>query len=279
MTKIIAVVSGKGGCGKTTAAINLGLALNNFGRQVIVVDGNLTTPHMSIHLGAPLVPVTLHDVLKGNAEIHDAAYLHPSGLKIIPGSIRYADLQSIDPKKLPEAVSGLRGKAEVVLIDASAGLGSEVKAAISAADAVLIVTRPELPSVTDAVRLKRLVKEHGKDIIGVILSHVKGDSRDMTTQNVETLIESKIIGIIPYDDRMREALMLRHPICYSHPESPSSVAYRKVAAYLIGQPYIESIKMEKKMSRKRVTDFLLEIFGVTEYQKQRKSKDRASKLL
>jgi MinD-like ATPase involved in chromosome partitioning or flagellar assembly len=53
MKKIIVITSGKGGVGKTTTAINLGAAINYFGRNVLVIDGNLTTPNVGIHLNSP----------------------------------------------------------------------------------------------------------------------------------------------------------------------------------------------------------------------------------
>src|SRR3989338_4734544 len=87
MTKFIAIASGKGGVGKTTTALNLGTALSNFGKDVVVVDANLSTPHISLHLGSPKLRVTLNDSLKGIVNIKDTAYLHPSGVRIIPSSI------------------------------------------------------------------------------------------------------------------------------------------------------------------------------------------------
>jgi len=64
MAKIYAILSGKGGVGKTTTAINLGTTLNHLGESVIIVDANLTTPNIGIHLGAPIVPVTLNSCPK-----------------------------------------------------------------------------------------------------------------------------------------------------------------------------------------------------------------------
>ena len=91
MTRIIGVVSGKGGVGKTTMVANVGTALAKMGKDVIVLDANLTTPSLGMHLGLPLYPVTIHDVLKGRASIKDAIYVHDSGLKIIPAGISLRD--------------------------------------------------------------------------------------------------------------------------------------------------------------------------------------------
>ena len=71
MTRIIAVVSGKGGVGKTTMVANIGVALAKMGKNVIILDANLTTPSLGLHLGVPLYPITIHDVLKDQKNISD----------------------------------------------------------------------------------------------------------------------------------------------------------------------------------------------------------------
>ena len=77
MSKLITITSGKGGVGKTTTAINLGAALNAFGKDVVVLDANLTTPNVGLHLGAPLVPVSLNHVLSGKANIIELYLVEP----------------------------------------------------------------------------------------------------------------------------------------------------------------------------------------------------------
>ena len=72
MTRIISILSGKGGVGKTTVASNLGAALVKKGKDTIILDGNVTTPNLSLHLGIPLYPVTLHDFLNKKAQIESA---------------------------------------------------------------------------------------------------------------------------------------------------------------------------------------------------------------
>ena len=159
MTKIITITSGKGGVGKTTTAINLGAALNSFGKEVIIVDANLTTPNVGLHLGAPIVPVNLNHVLAGKADITDAIYEHESGTKIIPSSLSVRELRKINHSKLKDVGKKLRKMADYIIFDSAAGLGAEAIAAIEAADELIIVTNPEIPAVTDALKTSKVIEE------------------------------------------------------------------------------------------------------------------------
>src|SRR3989338_5895300 len=93
MNKIIVITSGKGGVGKTTTAINLGAAINYFEKDVLVIDGNLSTPNIGVHLGSPEVPINLNHVLSGKAEPKEAVYKHESGLKIMPSSLSIKEMK------------------------------------------------------------------------------------------------------------------------------------------------------------------------------------------
>ena len=115
--RLITITSGKGGVGKTTSAINLGAALNSFGKEVIIVDANLTTPNVGLHLGAPIVPVNLNHVLSGKAKVADAIYEHDSGTKIIPSSLSVKELRRLNHKKLKDVGKKLRKMADFVIFD------------------------------------------------------------------------------------------------------------------------------------------------------------------
>src|SRR3989344_2697570 len=146
MTKVITITSGKGGVGKTTTAINLAAALNAFGKEVIIVDANLTTPNVGLHFGAPIVPVNLNHVLLGKAKIADAIYEHESGTKIIPSSLSVKELRNINHSKLKDIGKKLKRLADIIIYDSAAGLGEEAIAAMEAADELIIVTNPEIPA-------------------------------------------------------------------------------------------------------------------------------------
>ena len=76
MGLVASVSSCKGGSGKSTTSMNLGVSLAKLGRDVTIVDTNLSTPYLSMYLGVPNLPVTLHHVLQGKTKIHEAVYQH-----------------------------------------------------------------------------------------------------------------------------------------------------------------------------------------------------------
>lgn len=249
MTKFIVIASGKGGVGKTTAALNLGTALTDFGRDVIVVDGNITKPNIGLHLGKNALTSSLHEALQGKKNIREIVYLHPSGLKVIPTSISNYDSEDVEVHKMAKYLRELDGLTELVLIDAASGLHDEARAAINAADEIILVTTPDILSVTDCLKTAHIARKMGKKVIGVIINRSEGHHSELKPRNIELMLEAKVIGIIPEDKNLKEALQLKHPVIYSHPESPSSINFKKVAAYLIGSKYEYPVKKDTKFEK------------------------------
>lgn len=234
MAKLITITSGKGGVGKTTTAINLGAALNAFGKEVIILDANLTTPNVGLHLGAPIVPISLNHVLSGKAKIADAIYEHESGTKIIPSSLSVRELRRLNHGKLKEVGKKLRKMADYIIYDSAAGLGEEAIASMESADDIVIVTNPEIPAVTDALKASKLIEQLGKTVKGVIVTRVRGVKSEMPIANIRDMLELPIIGVIPEDKNMQSALVLKDAIVHTHPKSRASRSYRLIAARIMG---------------------------------------------
>ncbi len=237
--KVITITSGKGGVGKTTTAINLGTALNSFGKEVIIVDANLTTPNVGLHLGAPIVPVNLNHVMQGKAKVTDAIYEHESGTKIIPSSLSVKELRRINPEKLKDITKRLRGLADFVILDSAAGLGDEATKSMEAADELVIVTNPEITAVTDALKTVKLAQELGKSVRGVIVTRVAGDKNEMSIGNVKEMLDLPVLGVVPHDKNILASLRHKDSVTHLYPYSRSALAYKRIAAKMAGISYEE----------------------------------------
>lgn len=247
--KLITITSGKGGVGKTTTAINLGAALNSFGKEVIVVDANLTTPNVGLHLGAPIVPVNLNHVLLGKAKVGDAIYEHESGTKIVPSSLSVKELRRLDHRKLKEVGKKLRKMADYIIFDCAAGLGDEAVGAIEAADELVVVTNPEITAVTDALKTIKLAEEMGKDVRGVIVTRVRGDRNEMSIANIKDMLDTQILGVVPEDRNVSAALKQKDAVLHNYPHSKASRAYKKIASKIAGVSYKEPSLFARVFSR------------------------------
>jgi len=249
MKKMIVITSGKGGVGKTTTAINLGAAMNYFGRDVLIIDGNLTTPNIGIHLNCPEVPINLNHVLLGKADAFEAVYEHKSGMKVMPSSLSIKDLKKIRPENIGNYKEDLKKISEYSLVDSSAGLGNEVLSLIQIADELIIVTNPEMPALTDALKTIKIAEEMKKPILGVIVTRVKRKDFEMQPDTVKEMLEVPILGMIPEDISVQKSLKIKDAVVHTHPKSKAARAYKEIAARLLEVPYDSDEEREKLIER------------------------------
>ncbi len=249
MTRLICVSSGKGGTGKTTVTSNIGAALTGFGSDTIVLDANLTNPNLGFHLGIPLYPKTLHDVLRGDAHITEAMYIHNSGLRVVPAGLSIDDLVDTSPENLSDVLLDAVGEPDFVLVDSAAGLGNESISAIEASDEVLVVTNPNLPAVTDALKTVNLAEEAGTDVLGVVLNRVKGHSSELDAGEVSSMIGYPVIMEVPEHDKVTEALSVKKPVVHHDPDHHVSERFKGIAAEIAGIDYEPDLRSKGFLSR------------------------------
>jgi len=252
MARIITILSGKGGVGKTTTAINIGASLNKLKKEVIIIDANLNTPNIGINLGAPIVPVTLNHILKNKANVEDALYEHSSGTKIVPSSLSVKELTKFNTKKLPLIAQQLGKMADFVILDSAAGFGEEVLDALSAGNEIIIVTNPEMPAVTDALKAIKVAKNMGKDVKGVIVTRHKNEKYEMSLGAIKSMLEVPLIGVIPEDKAVKESIARRDAVVHTHPKSKASRKYHEIALKIIGNPKQEKTSKKGKSFLKRL---------------------------
>jgi len=253
MGEVIGIVSGKGGVGKTTTAANLGACLATFNKNTILVDGNLTTPNLSLHLGITLFPYTLHHVIANEIELEDAIFYHDCGLKIIPSSISLHALRKINLDRFSDVLAELKKRAEYIIVDSSPGLGKETQSVIENSDEVLVVLNPEMPAVTDALKVVRLAEHVGTKIKGVVVNKVKGQKHELTKEEIEEILEYPVIGVVPDDNRVRLSVLEKNPVVFAYPYSPAALKFKEIAGKIAG---IEERVKERMSIWERILAFL-----------------------
>ncbi|MFA5071646.1 MAG: cell division ATPase MinD [Candidatus Pacearchaeota archaeon] len=237
MKKVIVITSGKGGVGKTTTAINLGAAIKYFGKDVLIIDGNLTTPNVGIHLNSPEVPINLNHVLTGKADAFEAVYEHESGIKIMPSSLSIKELKKVKYEKIKDFKLAFMKLSEYVIVDSAAGLGNEALSTIDMADELIVVTNPEMPAITDALKAIKMAEQMKKSVLGVIVTRVKKNDIEMTPETVKEMLETTILGMVPEDICVQKSLSMKNAVVHTHPKSNAARAYKEIAAKLLNVEY------------------------------------------
>ncbi|MFH0890329.1 MAG: cell division ATPase MinD [Candidatus Aenigmatarchaeota archaeon] len=233
MSRIIGIFSGKGGVGKTTTAVNLGVALSRLGKSVILVDSNVNTPNVSLHLGMNFTPFTLQDMMDNNPYIPQALYVHESGLRVIPADFSIKERHS-DISELKNHMHKLAGDYDYILMDCAPGLGQDARAAIEACNEFLIVTNPETPAIVDAYKTYKAIKNFNGKVLGLVVNKVNNDKDELQSNEIENFFNEKIIGIIPDDRSVRAAIQRKVPVVLHKPNAKASKAYNKLAAQIAG---------------------------------------------
>ncbi len=92
--------------------------------------------------------------------------------------------------------------------------------------------------MSDALKTKIVSKKLGAHVLGVVLNRGGLDRTDLTIQEVEVILEAKVLAVIPEDPEIRRSSAFGQPIVLRSPDSPAAVAIKKLAADMIGEQYI-----------------------------------------
>ncbi len=238
MTRIILIASGKGGVGKTTVAANLAIALTKIGQDVLLVDADIKTGHLALHLGLKKHEGTLNDVLSGKLDIHNVIYYHPAGVKFVPTGATLKNIDERNQKNLAEVILELVGSVDIILIDAAAGIGGELKNAMSICDEILVVTNPDLPSIIEALKMHKYALKHKLKPLGILINRFSGKKYDLHSKNIEEFTEMPVVGIIPEDEEIKKAVMQNTSVILQNPEAKSAKEFKRIAARIVGKEHI-----------------------------------------
>jgi flagellar biosynthesis protein FlhG len=238
--QVLAVTGGKGGVGKTSVSINLGIALAELGRRVVLLDADLGLANVDVLLG--LTPKrNLADVLSGECGLRDILVDGPGNIRIIPassGTQRMVQLGAMEHAGLIHAFSELGNSLDTLIVDTAAGISDSVVSFVRAAQEVLLVVCDEPSSVADAyAMIKLLNRDYGIDRIRILASMTRSAQEGQGVFNrlahvCERFLDDvtlQYLGAIPFDENLRKAIRRQQPVLLAAPQSAASRAFRDLA--------------------------------------------------
>ncbi|MEW6771527.1 MAG: MinD/ParA family protein [Bacillota bacterium] len=263
--RIIAVTSGKGGVGKTSLVVNLGLVLARQARRVLLFDADLGLANIEVLLGIT-PPYTLYEFLYGRKGIEEIVCPGPYGLQIISGGSGMQELANLDPnqrQRVLELLPYLRTRTDFLLVDTGAGISRTVLGFVAAAEEVIVVITPEPTSLTDAYGLLKILarfKVHSEAKLVVNRARDEKDARQ-AAHKLQLVCDKFLgfrlgyLGTIVEDYVVREAVKEQRPFVLSQPYSTAARSLSQIARCLIDG------KEPAPKAAERFLDRLLRLFG------------------
>jgi septum site-determining protein MinD len=233
MVEAFAVASGKGGTGKTTSTLALGMALSEE-HDVTVVDADMGMANLLFHAGLADVETTLHDVLvEGGAPVEAAVY-ERHGMDVVPCGTNLADFEAADPVRLREVVATLAADTDVLLLDSAATLSSRAAVLpVVLADRVVVVLEPTIPALSDGLKVQEYASSYGTGTAGILFNKVRdADAIERIAPKAERYFEGPTLATVPASERVRAARRNGQPLLAHAPDSEPARAYREAAATL-----------------------------------------------
>jgi len=238
---IIAVVSGKGGVGKTTIVANLGATLSLFGKKVLLVDLNISTPNLGLYFGSLFQERSIQKAMEGEIELKDCVISYKPNLHLIVADFNNEDC-NLD--FLRESLETLQSY-DFIFLDGAAGIGKEVKSAIEACDKVLTVVNPTMLSIVSGAKVIKLAKRVKKET-EIVINKWRIGPRHITLEKIRELLGASIIGTIPFDKKILESGEKNEIFVFKYSKSKTAKEFRKIASHLVGMP------LEKEPLMKRI---------------------------
>jgi flagellar biosynthesis protein FlhG len=237
--RVITVTSGKGGVGKTNLSVNMALAFARLGKKVIVMDADLGLANVNVMLN--MIPkYNLYHVIKKQKTIREILVETEYGISIVAGASGFSQIANMGEEDRKDFISELDtlSNADIIIIDTSAGVSSNVLDFIAAADDAVIITTPEPTAITDAYGIIKIIAtEYDSLNVGLklVVNRAKGAAQaknvadrmiNITGQFLNLKVE--YLGFIYDDVSVPHAVLRQKPFMVVDPKCKASICVQHI---------------------------------------------------
>jgi flagellar biosynthesis protein FlhG len=233
-TRIITVTSGKGGVGKTNLSVNMALAFARLGKKVVVMDADLGLANVNVMLN--MIPkYNLYHVIKKQKALREILVETEYGISIVAGASGFSQIANMNEEERQNFINELDtlSSADIIIIDSSAGVSSNVLDFIAAADDAVIITTPEPTAITDAYGIIKIIATE-YDTLNMGLKLVVNRAKSVTEAKkvadrminiAGQFLNLKVdyLGFIYDDSVVSQAVLRQKPFMVIDPKCKASV--------------------------------------------------------
>ena len=255
-TRVIAITSGKGGVGKTNIVANLGFALSQLGKRVLILDADLGLGNIDVLLG--ITPKhNLSHVIKGEKTIPEIVVSGPGNMKILPAASGIQELSSLTRNqkiKILTELDSLLDAVDILLIDTAAGISSNVMYFNVSAQDIMVVATPEPTSMTDAYALMKVLSMKYSEKRFKLLVNLAAnvDEANEVFRQLKLVanrfldISIEYIGYVLFDKNITKGVRAQRVVSEIYPDTLASRCFVSLAKRVCELPPPQSPKGDAK---------------------------------
>ena len=242
-TRIITVTSGKGGVGKTNISVNMALAYARLGKKVVVMDADLGLANVNVMLR--MTPrYNLYHVIRKQKTMKEIMTETDYGISIVAGASGFSKIANLTEEERQNFIEELEtlSNADIIIIDTSAGVSSNVLDFIAAADDAVIVTTPEPTAITDAYGIIKIIATEYDELnlgLKLVVNRVKGaaDAKKVADRMITIAgqflnLKVDYLGFIYDDPLVSQAVLKQKPFMAMDPRSKASICIQHIVGKL-----------------------------------------------
>lgn len=237
---ILSVTAGKGGVGKTTIAVNLAICIAEKGKNTILLDADFSLGNADILLGT-MSKYHMGHFIDGKVSLNAVA-IDIEGISFLPSPSGIEKYVLIDDKRFSKIYNELlKTNFEYIVVDTSAGIGSNVFNFLTSSKYVVLVINPDPASVMDSYAVFKLLMKKGFSGETFVICNMCQSERDAkmsygTLKKVSAKFLGKTpeyLGYIPKDDIISMSFRFQKPFVKLYPDSRPASLIREIAEKII----------------------------------------------